>query len=151
MRSLGVASAKTERSSLIWLYDLLDCHASLRSLAMTRGGLCLNYKTNLACGHPAIEGNFPHNTVIPAQAGIHCVADNYSFTPAGKPTPSLRDTPPPRGRNAPATEGNLSPVLSSPPWEEYGAAGRWVAPVPNVGRGLFHVIPAQAECTRNKT
>ena len=46
------------------------------------------------------------------------------------PTPSLRDTPPRRGRNAPASEGNLPPFLSSPPWEEYGAAGRWVAPVP---------------------
>ena len=52
-----------------------------------KGGLCLNYKTTLACGHPAIEGNFPPNTVIPAQAGIHCVADNYSFTPAGKTHP----------------------------------------------------------------
>ena len=53
--------------------------------------------------------------VIPAQAGIHCVADNLSLVPAGQPTPSLRDTPPRGVRMRTGVGGELYPP-THPVW-----------------------------------
>ena len=143
-----------------YLALLLDCHASLRSLAMTRGThpglrpplpagaerpgvggeLVTGFKFSslggvrrsreVGCPCPNVGRDLFH--VIPAQAGIHCVADNYSFVPVGNP---------PRYYVPPLHRGELYQKTPSRPSQANSLPVDGNKKIPKWGFlcGLFHI------------